>query len=70
MDMGGYDDFNMTDPETGTPVAGVRHARGAAAGPPPSWLIYVNVKDLDKSMARCIELVGQVISGHLPARRR
>lgn len=63
VDMGGYDDFNMTDPETGTPVAGVCHARGGNADLPPVWLIYVNVEDLDKSMARCNELGGQVISG-------
>ena len=63
VDMGGYDDFNMNDPETGTPVAGVCHARGGNAGLPPVWLIYVNVEDIEKSIARCVELGGQVISG-------
>ena len=63
VDMGGYDDFNMNDPETGTPVAGVCHARGGNADLPPVWLIYVNVEDIEKSIARCVELGGQVISG-------
>ncbi|HEY9431457.1 MAG TPA: VOC family protein [Blastocatellia bacterium] len=63
VDMGGYDDFNMNDPETGTPVAGVCHARGGNADLPPVWLIYVNVEDIEKSFAKCVELGGQVISG-------
>ena len=63
VDMGGYDHFNMNDPETGTPVAGVCHARGGNADLPPVWLIYVNVEDIEKSIAKCDELGGQVISG-------
>jgi predicted enzyme related to lactoylglutathione lyase len=63
VDMGGYNDFNMNDPETGNPIAGVCHARGGNANLPPVWLIYVNVEDIDRSVARCVELGGQVISG-------
>ena len=63
MDMGGYEDFTMNDPETGAPVAGVCHARGSNAGLPPVWLIYVTVEDINKSITRCIQLGGQVISG-------
>ena len=63
VDMGGYEDFNMNDPETGTPVAGVCHARGGNADLPPVWLIYVNVEDIEKSIARCVELGGHVIFG-------
>jgi predicted enzyme related to lactoylglutathione lyase len=63
VDMGGYEDFTMNDPETGVPVAGVCHARGTNAGLPPVWLIYVPVEDLNKSITRCIQLGGQVISG-------
>jgi uncharacterized protein len=63
VDMGGYDDFTMNDPETGTPVAGVCHARGSNASLPPMWLIYVTVEDINKSITRCIQLGGQVISG-------
>ena len=63
VDMGGYSDFNMNDPRTGNPVAGVCHARGSNADLPPVWLIYVNVEDIERSVARCVELGGQVISG-------
>ncbi len=63
VEMGGYDDFNLNDPRSGNPVAGVCHARGANAELPPVWLIYINVEDLDRSVARVIELGGQVISG-------
>jgi uncharacterized protein len=63
VDMGGYEDFTMNDPETGVPFAGVCHARGTNAGLPPVWLIYVPVEDLNKSITRCIQLGGQVISG-------
>jgi uncharacterized protein len=63
VDMGGYGDFTMNDPETGTPVAGVCHAREGNADLPPVWLIYVNVEDIERSVMRCIELGGQVISG-------
>jgi predicted enzyme related to lactoylglutathione lyase len=61
LDMGGYDDFVMNEPGTGKAVSGVCHARGGNAGLPPVWLIYVNVEDIDKSIARCVELGGQVI---------
>ncbi len=63
VDMGGYDDFNMNDPESGKPVAGVCHARGSNADLPPVWLIYVNVADIERSIARSVELGGQVIAG-------
>ncbi|MGE0131120.1 MAG: VOC family protein [Blastocatellales bacterium] len=62
-DTGGYNDFTMSEPETGKPVAGVCHARGVNAGLPPVWLIYVNVEDIDRSVARCVEMGGQVIVG-------
>ncbi len=38
--MGGYDDFAMTDPASGRPMAGVCHQRGSNQGLPRSWLVY------------------------------
>jgi predicted enzyme related to lactoylglutathione lyase len=61
LDMGGYDDYVMNDPATGNPVAGVCHARAGNAGLPPVWLIYINVEDIETSIARCVELGGNVI---------
>ena len=63
VEMGGYSDFCMNGPQTDNPVAGICHARGLNAGLPPVWLIYITVADLDASMARCVELSGQVILG-------
>ena len=61
VEMGGYQDFNMTQPSTGTPVAGVCHARGVNAGLPAQWLIYVTVADLEASVRRVAELGGALV---------
>lgn len=63
VDMGGYNDFNMSAPGSGGPVAGICHARGANAELPPQWLIYITVDDVDASAARCRRLGGEVIAG-------
>lgn len=63
VDMGGYADYNMHRDGAPEPVAGVCHARGGNAGLPAQWLMYVIVEDLDRSMARCLELGGDVIAG-------
>ncbi len=62
LDMGGYSDFVMSLPASGTAVAGVCHARGPNAALPPQWLIYVTVADLEESMRRCAERGGEVIA--------
>jgi predicted enzyme related to lactoylglutathione lyase len=61
VDMGGYHDFCMNQPEDAKTVAGICHARGSNAAVPPQWLIYIIVEDLEESMARCRELGGAVI---------
>lgn len=63
LDMGGYSDYCMNEPETGKSVAGVCHARGVNADLPPVWLIYVNVEDMEQSIVRCLELGGKLIAG-------
>ncbi|MBA2734967.1 MAG: VOC family protein [Acidobacteria bacterium] len=62
VEMGGYSDFCMSEPLTGNPVAGICHARGLNAELPPVWLIYIIVADLDVSIAKCVELGGEVIA--------
>jgi len=62
LNMGGYDDYVMTTPEAGEGVSGICHARGGNAGLPPVWLIYINIEDLDRSLARCVELGGEAIT--------
>ena len=61
VDMGGYNDFNMTSPTTGEPKAGVCHARGPNTDLPPAWLIYITVSDIDQSIERCLSLGGDLV---------
>ncbi len=62
-DMGGYSDFCMNLPESGTTVAGICHARGVNASLPPQWLVYITVEDVDQSARRCVDLGGAVLVG-------
>jgi predicted enzyme related to lactoylglutathione lyase len=63
VSMGDYEDFSMVVPATGEGVAGVCHARGANAGLPAQWLMYVAVEDVEASAARCRELGGEILVG-------
>ncbi|HEV8201307.1 MAG TPA: VOC family protein [Candidatus Polarisedimenticolia bacterium] len=63
VEMGGYADFTMHPPGGGDPIAGICHARGANAGLPAQWLIYVTVADLDRSVAKCHARGGSVLVG-------
>jgi predicted enzyme related to lactoylglutathione lyase len=63
VDMGGYADFSMIPPGAEAPVAGVCHARGVNARLPPQWLLYVQVADLDASLAACKQRGGAVVDG-------
>lgn len=63
VDMGEYDDYEMTPPGADEAVVGVCHARGSNAELPPRWLVYVVVEDLDESVARCGSLGGEVVAG-------
>ncbi len=62
VDMGGYSDFNMNVPVSGTCVAGVCHARGTNADLPAQWLMYIVVEDLETSRAQCEELGGKLLT--------
>jgi hypothetical protein len=65
LNMGGYEDFCMnlsgSSGSTRATVAGICHARGPNADLPPQWLAYVNVRDLDESLAQCRKLGGKEI---------
>jgi hypothetical protein len=63
LDMGGYNDYCMEPPDAQQAVAGVCHARGANAGLPAQWLIYITVENLDVSLAHCRESGGKVLAG-------
>jgi predicted enzyme related to lactoylglutathione lyase len=61
-DQGGYEDYHMVA-LGGESVAGIIHPLGINADIPPQWLIYITVEDLDKSMATCREMGGEVVAG-------
>jgi predicted enzyme related to lactoylglutathione lyase len=63
VDMGEYEDYNMTIPASGKPAVGVCHARDTNANVPPAWLIYVAVPDVTASAQRCVELGGKIMDG-------
>jgi len=61
VSMGEYEDYSMNSPDSGDPMAGICYARGSNAHLPPVWMIYVNVADIEASVARCEQLGGHVI---------
>ncbi len=61
VEMGGYRDYCMNEPETGKTVAGICHALGVNAQLPAAWLIYITVEDLNQSIAYVTELGGEII---------
>lgn len=62
VNMGNYNDYNMLRPEDDVTGAGICHARGVNANLPAQWLIYIAVEDIEKSVERCLELGGKVIT--------
>ena len=60
LTMAGYSDFVMN--ADGDAVAGICHARGANAGLPPVWLVYITVDDLDRSIEECHRLGGSLVA--------
>ena len=62
VDMGGYEDFCMTVPESGRTVAGICHAQGLNAGLPAQWLLYLNVASLEASVATCAARGGKALT--------
>ena len=61
VSMGDYSDYSMTLPRSGAAVSGICHARGANAGLPGGWLIYITVADVDASAAACTANGGEIL---------
>jgi hypothetical protein len=66
VNMGDFSDYEMISPTSGEPVAGICHAAGVNADLPPQWLIYFSVENVNESIARVIELGGEVLVGPKP----
>lgn len=62
VSMGDYDDYNMTDPETGEPRTGVCHKRGVNKDLPSQWMVYFFVDDIEQSVDNCKEAGGKLIA--------
>lgn len=60
--MGEYNDYNMTEPESGKPAAGICHTRGTNSNLPAQWLMYIIVADMDASTRRCKQLGGRLLT--------
>lgn len=58
-----YADYNLLL-EDGTPAAGACHARGANAGLPGVWMLYLPVGDLDESLRRVEQEGGAVVKAY------
>ena len=63
IQMGGYSDYCMHPADGEPPAAGICHARGANAALPSCWLVYITVRDLDRSLAECAARGGRVVAG-------
>ncbi len=61
--MGDYADYAMLSPKDDAARSGVCHARGANANMPPAWIMYINVANLDESIAKVIAGGGEVVNG-------
>ncbi len=62
MENEDYEDYNMNAPESGKTVTGICHASGMNADLPAKWLLYITVKDVDKSYEECKANGGKVLS--------
>ncbi len=61
VSMGSYNDFNMTNPETGEPNAGVCHKKGVNSSLPSVWMAYFIVADITESIKNVKALGGKVL---------
>ena len=63
INMGEYNDYCMASPSDNHVWAGICHAQGVNAGMPPAWIMYINVANLDESIAAVIKGGGEVVNG-------
>jgi len=63
ISMGDYNDYCMISPDDNVVRTGICHAQGANAGIPAAWIMYINVANLDESIAEVIKGGGEVVNG-------
>jgi len=61
VSIGDYDDYTMMSGDQ--PAAGVCYHKGVNSDIPPAvWMIYINVEDLDKSLAAVKKRGGKLLT--------
>lgn len=63
ISMGDYADYAMLSPKDDAARSGVCHAKGSNANMPAAWIMYINVANLDESIANVIAGGGEVVNG-------
>lgn len=61
LNMNGYEDYCMNDPESGETMAGICHAKGVNASLPAQWLPYMTVESIDESLKAVKENGGKIL---------
>ena len=61
VSLGDYDDFNVSPSKQAEAIAGICNKKGFNAGVPSSWMIYINVANLDESIAATKAGGGKII---------
>ncbi len=59
VSMGDYNDYNMTI--DGIPQAGVCHKKGPNEHLPSTWMIYINVENIETSAQAVVEKGGELL---------
>jgi len=63
ISMGQYNDYCMVSPADDVVRSGICHSQGMNVGIPPAWIMYINVGNLDESMAEVIKGGGEIVNG-------
>lgn len=59
--MGNYFDYNMVNPDSKEPKAGICHKQGVNKDLPTAWMIYFIVEDILQSIENVKKLGGKVL---------
>jgi len=63
FNMGDYNDYVVCNKGTENAVAGICHKKGSNANIPSVWLVYVSVENVAASVAKVVDLGGEVLDG-------
>lgn len=55
-----YEDYVMKSPD-GKAIAGICHLKGVNQSLPPTWIVYITVENVEKSLQKALGLGGKLI---------